>query len=111
MSHVCPSENRGTQPLNKQPSAVVDTEARIAELRLPGLLRMIAAAENRALKIEVEKGAAEAAPARAQVERYRQALARLQAPDAPSAAAAPAPSDQARAELAQVQEELTQARR
>ena len=53
--------------------------ARIAELRLPGLLRMIAAAENRALKLEVEKGEAAAAPARAQVERYRLELAHLEA--------------------------------
>ena len=58
---------------------LLSAEARIAQLRLAGLLRMIAAAENRALKLEVEKGAAAAAPAREQVERYRRELALIEA--------------------------------
>lgn len=58
---------------------LLSAEARIAQLRLAGLLRMIAAAENRALKLEVEKDSAAAAPARERVERYRRELALIEA--------------------------------
>jgi hypothetical protein len=49
----------------------VKSEAQIARARIPGLVKLIVATMNRALKLEVEKGQEAAAGAWSQVERYR----------------------------------------
>ena len=54
-------------------------EVRVAQLRVPGLLRMIASAENRGLKLSAEGKEQQAAFVQTVLRRYRLELARLTA--------------------------------